>query len=204
MNWPFKAISCGKIVKGNDEGTASLYNQPYLKRDLTMSTLPMVGIVVCTYNRPEQLRTALCTIQRQTYENTVVVVVDDGSHRSEENLSVTRAFGARINYIYNTTNLGIAKTRNIGLRYLLQEVGPQLICMLDDDDHWPNNRVELGVQAMQPGVGMSYGIQCMADENLQPIMQYPCQVSYQQARWHALLFGEFFFLQRHTCFMQNF
>jgi len=159
-----------------------------------MTSEPLVGVVVCTYKKPERLKNALNAIKSQTYSNYFVVVIDDCSDCSHENQIICNSFQGKIEYICNSTNLGISRTRNEGLKYLVTCANrPKFICMLDDDDYWPTDRLALGVSAMKPGVGMSYGIQHMTDELLRPILKYPCNVSYRRALLHAVLFGEFFF-----------
>jgi hypothetical protein len=38
---------------------------------------PLVGVVICTYNKPEALRSALRIVNEQTYTRHAVVVADD-------------------------------------------------------------------------------------------------------------------------------
>jgi glycosyltransferase involved in cell wall biosynthesis len=157
-----------------------------------MSTFPTVGIVVCTRNRPEALRRALGVVAAQTYPHRKVVVIDDASATAADNRRVVAESGERVEYAINPIALGAAGARNEGIRVVLT-LNPDLVCMLDDDDHWPSDRLAWGVRAMGPGVGMSYGVQWMTDEHLCPLFKYPSRTSWTRARLHALLFGEFSF-----------
>ncbi|MBD3204374.1 glycosyltransferase [Candidatus Woesearchaeota archaeon] len=168
------------------------------------SDSPLVGIVVCTYNRPDSLEKALDVLSRQDYQNIQVVVVDDYSECSEKNKQVCESFSGKITYLRNQKNMGISYTRNRGIEYLLNETDASLITMLDDDDWWPDYRLTKGVKVMKPGVGMSYGIQKMADENLRTIHEYPCNTSYWKVRLRALLFGTFFFPAKTYMFNSDF
>lgn len=158
-----------------------------------MNSQPMVGIVVCTHGRPDQLRRALSIISTQTYSSHTVVVIDDGSPCADENRQICAEYAWSIHYRLNSDRCGIAKSRDAGLSFLLTCLEPKLVCMLDDDDYWPHDRLEVGVQAMEEGIGMSFGIQYMGDTGLRPIVRFPCKTNYTRLRIHALLFGEFFF-----------
>lgn len=41
-------------------------------------SLPLVSVLMPTYNRPEKLKKALESLSRQTYQNIEAVVVNDG------------------------------------------------------------------------------------------------------------------------------
>jgi glycosyltransferase involved in cell wall biosynthesis len=157
-----------------------------------VSTPQTVGIVVCTRNRPDALRRALGVVAAQTYPHRKIVVIDDASDTAAENRRAAAESGEAVEYVPNPVPLGAAGTRNEGLRRVLA-LDPDLVCTLDDDDHWPADRLARGVRAMRPGVGMSYGIQWMTDEHLRPLFKYPSRTSWNRARLHALLFGEFSF-----------
>lgn len=167
--------------------------------------LPHVGIVVCTRNKPRQLRSALACISAQDYHNVTVVLVDDMSECEAENVRAARSFQGDLRYIRNDHSLGISRTRNRGMNHMITHVRPEFICTLDDDDQWPSFRLQAGVDAMQsPDVGMSYGTQYMSDTYLQPILRYPCRTSFTRAKLHALFCGEFFFPAKTYMFRREF
>ncbi len=165
---------------------------------------PTVGIVVCTHEKPERLRNALAVISSQTYRRVVVAVVDDCSQCAAENRQVVGSYAGEIDYLLNPTRQGVSRTRDRGLRHLMEVRRPDLVCMLDDDDHWPVDRLANGVAVTTEHVGMSYGIQWMTDERLQPLFKYPSRTSYVRALTHALLFGEFTFPAKTYMFCARF
>lgn len=156
-----------------------------------MPNLRTVGIVICTRDRPALLAKALQAVACQSYPHRKLVVIDDGQCevRTQQVLSTSNE---SILYIKNSRTLGAAATRNLGLQHVL-ELEPDLVCMLDDDDNWIERRLELGIAAMKPNVGMSYGIQWMTDELLRPLFKYPSRTSWRYCRFHAVIFGEFTF-----------
>jgi hypothetical protein len=86
----------------------------------------------------------------------------------------------------------------------MQHSSPDMVTMLDDDDRWPCDRLMVGVRAMGPKIGMSYGIQYMSDDSLRPIFEFFCHTSYYRALIHAILFGEFFFPAKTYMFRAKF
>lgn len=152
-----------------------------------------IGIVVCTHNRPVMLKKAMENICSQSHSNITVVVVDDNSQCREENERIIKAFDASSTHLFNTKTLGITESRNRGLAYLMTPRKTRIVCMLDDDDRWPKERLALGLAEMHPEVGMSFGIQQMTDDKLNLIRHYPCRAKYHRAMMHALVFGEVFF-----------
>jgi glycosyltransferase involved in cell wall biosynthesis len=152
-----------------------------------------VAIVVCTHNKPEALNRALQVIAAQTYRSYAVVVTDDCSKQMYKNKSICDRFEGELLYNRNHECMGVWRNRNHGVNLAIQYLFPDLITTLDDDDYWPRDRLMIGMSAMAPNVGMSFGIQVMSNRNLAPLYKFPCNVTYRRALLHALFFGEFFF-----------
>ncbi len=111
---------------------------------------PLVTVVVATYNRPKRLEIALSTIQRQSYPEVEIVVVNDGGCDVSD--IVSRFPRARL--IENRTNAGPAVARNLGLR---DARGTFLMCFDDDDEMFPDH-VSAHVSALQwSGFDVAYG-----------------------------------------------
>jgi GT2 family glycosyltransferase len=111
---------------------------------------PLVTVVVATYNRPKRLEIALSTIQRQSYPEVEIIVVNDGGCDVSD--IVSRFSRARL--IENHTNAGPAAARNLGLRAAR---GTFLTCFDDDDEMFPDH-VSAHVSALQwSGFDVAYG-----------------------------------------------
>jgi hypothetical protein len=90
---------------------------------------PLVSIVMCVYNRLENLRRNLARLQRQTYPNVEIVVVSNGGPRADD---ICAAF-PNVRYLHRETNSGdAAAPRNDGIKIARGEY----VCMLDDDDFY--------------------------------------------------------------------
>lgn len=89
---------------------------------------PLVSVIIPTYNRADKVVTAIESVQRQTYVNIQLIVVDDGS-RDGTGERLRHLPG--IEYIYQE-NGGQAAARNAGLA----QAKGELIASLDSDDYW--------------------------------------------------------------------
>lgn len=108
------------------------------------SLQPLVSIIVRTCSRPNVLRLALESIQKQTYPNIEVIVVEDGSNDSEKMLR--EEYGnLPIKYFYMKEKAGRTKTGN----FALAQASGKYLNFLDDDDMLYPNHVEVLVQALE-------------------------------------------------------
>lgn len=90
--------------------------------------LPLVSVIIPSYNRAEYIMDAIESVWRQTYSHWEVIVVDDGStDRSPEILQSLPG----IIYI-RQEHSGQGAARNEGLKYAKGDV----IASLDSDDIW--------------------------------------------------------------------
>jgi glycosyltransferase involved in cell wall biosynthesis len=98
-------------------------------------TLPIVSIVMPTYNRVELLEKSIQSVFDQTFENWELIIVDDGStDATQERMTALDAREKRIRYmrIPRIENKGIAGYLNIGIK----NARGKYIARIDDDDYW--------------------------------------------------------------------
>lgn len=98
----------------------------------------MVSVVIPYFNRQECIVASLKSVLNQTYEDLEVIIVDDGSKESIENL-LTPYLGERVRYYRYTPNQGASHARNVGVS-LAQG---NYIAFQDSDDFWLPNKLEL-------------------------------------------------------------
>ncbi|MEL7077906.1 MAG: glycosyltransferase [Cyanobacteria bacterium J06582_2] len=131
-----------------------------------MKSLPFVSIIVNNYNYDRFLGEAIDSALNQTYPNTEVIVVDDGS--TDNSRSIIASYGARIIPILQP-NGKQAAAFNSGFA---QSKG-DIIIFLDSDDYLLPEAVDEIVKVWQPniakvhyrlnvvdGVGKSLGYSC--------------------------------------------
>jgi cellulose synthase/poly-beta-1,6-N-acetylglucosamine synthase-like glycosyltransferase len=75
--------------------------------------LPLVSVIIPTYNRPEYLVQTVNSVLSQTYPNIEVIVVDDAS--TDDTPLVMSAYQDRIKYLRHTVNSAGEAVYNTGL-----------------------------------------------------------------------------------------
>jgi len=103
---------------------------------------PLVSVIIPTYNRSAFIGTAVDNVLEQTYLNTEVIVVDDGS--TDDTLAVLKKFGDRIRVV-SQANAGPSAARNRGLEIALGEI----IAFQDSDDLWMPGKLERQVSLLE-------------------------------------------------------
>jgi glycosyltransferase involved in cell wall biosynthesis len=124
---------------------------PTFTHNYMVAEQPLVTALINTYNYARYLPFAVNSILKQTYPNIEIIIVDDGStdHTSE----ILTQYADRVQTI-RTTNGGQGHAFNVGIARAQGE----LIMLLDADDMWVQEKVELMVQfaVKQPKAGMLY------------------------------------------------
>lgn len=110
-----------------------------------MRQFPAVSVVIPTFQRADILPCALMSVLQQSFQNSEIIVVDDGStDNTWEVASWFRELDNRVCYIYQE-NQGPGSARNTGIRASQAD----LIALLDSDDAWLPNKLEHQVQVMK-------------------------------------------------------
>jgi len=122
---------------------------------LSVNSLPLVNIIIPTYNYAGFIAQTLESLRAQTYTHWECVVVDDGS--TDDTRAVVARFvqsDARISYVYQE-NGRQAAARNNGLR----RSGGQYVQFLDADDLLESRKLERQVAYLEahPEVDIIYG-----------------------------------------------
>ncbi|WP_218352376.1 glycosyltransferase family 2 protein [Alteromonas lipotrueiana] len=132
---------------------------------------PAVSVIIPVYNRAHLLHRTLDGVLQQTFEDFEVLIIDDCS--KDDPASVVAAFeDARLRYIRQPENRGVAAARNRGLR----EARAPFVAFLDDDDEWFAQKLELQVNLLKDAsqeVGLVYtGTETVFDEG-SPVKDRP-------------------------------
>lgn len=130
----------------------------------------LVSVVIPCYNQSHFLGEAIESINKQTYKNFEIIVIDDGSTDVGID-SVINKFGDI--KLIRQKNLGLAAARNTGLR----ESNGEFIIFLDSDDRLLPKALEIGVNSLRenPECAFVSGFcrQIDVDGNLLPIIKQP-------------------------------
>ena len=104
-----------------------------------MNQLPLVSVIIATYNRPDFLKRAIGSAFNQTYDNIEVVVID-GSPGDETEESIKPLLtDPRLRYIHQKeAQFGQEKERNAAAARNkgIKISKGKYIAILDDDDFW--------------------------------------------------------------------
>ncbi len=101
------------------------------------SAATLVSVVIPTRNRPLLVGNAVRSVLSQTHTNIEIVVVVDGP--DPITVESLRAIGSmQLKTIVNAENLGLAETRNVGVR----NATGNWVAFLDDDDEWFPRKIE--------------------------------------------------------------
>jgi GT2 family glycosyltransferase len=113
--------------------------------------MPRVTICVPTYNRADDLRIALRTILRQTYEDWEALVGDDAS-TDETPAVVAECRDARVRRVERSRNLGIYGNWND----LVRRASGEFVCIYHDHDLYLPTILARSVEALQETPRLSF------------------------------------------------
>ena len=116
-----------------------------------MSSIPVISVVIPTYNRASDLERALKSIQVQTFTSWEVLIIDNHSVDSTDQL-VSDFNDPRIKLFKIHNNGVIAASRNMGIR----EASGEYIAFLDSDDWWKPEKLKLSLDALNAGADIVY------------------------------------------------
>jgi len=111
------------------------------ERDYPESMLPLVSVIIPTYNSGSYLKEAVESALGQDYPNLEVIVIDDGS--TDESLSLLTPYFNRV-LIILSQNFGAASARNFGI----MESSGEYLAFLDSDDKWLPNKISVQIKQM--------------------------------------------------------
>jgi hypothetical protein len=110
--------------------------------------MPLVSVIITTYNRRTYLRPAVESVLAQDYPEKEVIVVDDGSDDGTDDEARTLP----VRYVWKE-NGGISSARNLGISLAKGE----FIAFLDVDDLWQKGKLSTQMRMMEEaGTLISY------------------------------------------------
>lgn len=106
--------------------------------------MPTASVVIPTYNRAEVLPRAVNSVLNQRFEDFELIVVDDASTDSTN--EVIKSFSdGRLTYIRHQTNKNGSAARNTGI----SAASGEYIAFLDSDDEWHPNKLKAQIDQLQ-------------------------------------------------------
>ncbi len=103
-----------------------------------MTFHPKVSIIIPVYNGSNFLKEAIESALAQTYDNTEVIVINDGSTDDGQTATIARAYGKKIQY-FEKENGGVATALNLGVEKM---TGTYASWLSHDDLYTPNKLLD--------------------------------------------------------------
>lgn len=106
--------------------------------------MPLISVIVTTYNRKQLLKETIQSILNQSLGDFELIVVDNFSDYSFFEL-MDSFKDDRIRCVQNKNDGIIAVNRNVGIR----EAKGEYLAFCDDDDLWEPNKLELQMESLE-------------------------------------------------------
>ena len=111
--------------------------------------IPLVSVIIPTYNRIKYINRAIESIFAQTYKNYEVIVVDDGSALDVK--EAIRSYMNGITYVYQEHG-GLAAARNTGINISKGKY----LAFLDDDDVFEPKKLEIQIPILEENTDIGF------------------------------------------------
>lgn len=113
----------------------------------TVDSGPLISIITPAFNHEKFIAECIHSVQAQTYQNWEMIIIDDGSQDNTCHIVERyRLEDSRIKLI-KQEHIGIFKLSETYNKALRQTSG-QYIAILEGDDYWVENKLELQLQHM--------------------------------------------------------
>ena len=105
---------------------------------------PKVSIIIPVYNGSNFMRCAIDCALAQTYENTEIIVVNDGSKDDGKSEAIALSYGEKIRY-FSKPNGGVSSALNCGIVNMTGDY----FAWLSHDDAYTSTRIEDAVKLLK-------------------------------------------------------
>ncbi|MCM1231836.1 MAG: glycosyltransferase [Ruminococcus flavefaciens] len=124
-------------------------------------TEKLVSVIIPFYNRIPWCMEAIESVQKQTYSNWEIILINDGSEDDIEAIRAEAQADARI-HLLEQENRGVAAARNAGIA----AANGFYIALLDSDDLWDPQKLEKQISYMEAhGYRVTHTNYTLFDEN---------------------------------------
>lgn len=115
--------------------------------------LPLVSVIIASYNSGKFIAETLRTVLRQSYRKIEIIVVNDGStDNTEEIVLRIAALDSRIKY-YHIKHSG---RPSVPRNYAVKKASGSLFAFLDADDLWTKHKIKSQVDYLLNNSGISF------------------------------------------------
>lgn len=121
---------------------------------------PRISVIIPAYNAEKTILETIASVQNQTFSNFEIIVINDGS--TDSTLKLLEELNDDRLRVVSYANGGLSVARNRGMA----EAQGEFIALLDADDLWTPDKLELQLAALQanPKAGVVYSWTHFMDE----------------------------------------
>jgi glycosyltransferase involved in cell wall biosynthesis len=145
--------------------------------------MPAISVIIPVYNADQTIIETIASVQKQTFTDFEMVVIDDGS--LDQTLEMLSCIEDHRLKIFSYSNQGTAAARNRGISHATGD----FIALLDADDLWTPDKLERQLEALQqnPQAGAAYSwTTYFVDQNIKRRF-FPSKPVYFQGNVYAQL-----------------
>lgn len=104
---------------------------------------PLVSIIIPVYNGSNYVAEAIDSALAQTYKNTEIIVVNDGSSDNGKTEEIVLSYGDKIRY-FSKENGGVSSALNFGI----EKMNGEYFSWLSHDDKYETQKIEKEIDAL--------------------------------------------------------
>lgn len=141
----------------------------------------LISIIMPAYNSEKYIAQSIESVLAQTWTQWELIIIDDGS--SDRTVEIIRSYASmypQIRFLKNRQNIGVARTRNAGIR----QAAGLWIAFLDSDDCWAPQKLEKQILlARSSSADFLFTGSAFMDENGRPLshqLLVPSRIRYRQ------------------------
>jgi len=97
-----------------------------------MNEAPLVFVVIVNYNGVKYLKTCLSSLEQQTYQNLIIVVVDNAS--TDNSVEFIQKNFPKVSIIQAERNYGFAKGNNLAIKFALDQKADYVFLVNNDTE----------------------------------------------------------------------
>ena len=144
-------------------------------KEIKITSIPLISIVIPTYNRAWCIKRAIDSVLTQTYQNFEIIVVDGGSTDNTKE-KITDIKDGRVKYYRYNTRTTIGTNRNKGMELS----NGKYILFLDSDDELLPTALEEVVNKFE---NLSENIGVLSYTNIDSVSKQPlCNFPFSEAK----------------------
>ncbi len=159
--------------------------------------MPTISVIVPAYNAEKTVLETIKSVQQQTFSDFELIVINDGS--TDKTLELLNTVNDSRIKVFSYPNGGVSIARNRGIT----QASGEFIAVLDADDLWTPDKLELQLAALQqnPEAGVAYSWAYYMDE--QGKSSQPSEPVYFEGNVYAQLLVNDFVVSCSNCLIRR-